>query len=291
VSLPHAIAAVYPWVGRRLEVGGGTMHLLDEGEGPVMLAVHGNPTWSFYWRRLVDTFQDSHRVVVPDHIGCGLSDKPQDWSYRLEDHVDNLERVVEELDLRDILLVVHDWGGAIGMGVATRQPDRFKGFVVTNTAAFPSPAIPFSIAACKWPLYGPVAVRGFNGFARVATVRAVSQPLDPVAKAGLLHPYGSWADRIATLRFVQDIPMRRSHPSWDELERIGNGLATLRDKPMLLVWGEDDFCFTPAFREQWEARFPNARSLPLAGVGHYVMEDAPQILLPAIQGFVDQDVA
>ena len=288
MSLPDSIAEVYPWTGTRLEVDGGSMHVLDVGprDGPVMLAVHGNPTWSFYWRKLVAAFSETHRVVVPDHIGCGLSDKPQDWPYRLEGHVDNLEKVVEALDIRDIVLVVHDWGGAIGMGVATRQPDRFKAFVVTNTAAFPSTRIPFSIATCKWPVYGPIAVRGFNGFARVATFRAVSQPLDPVAKEGLLYPYGSWEDRIATLRFVQDIPMDPGHPSWAELHRIGDSLHELQDKPMLLVWGEDDFCFTPAFREEWEKRFPKARSLPLAGVGHYVMEDAPQILLPAVEGFV-----
>lgn len=283
-----ALRAAYPYTGKTLDVNGGRMHYLDEGprDAPVLLCVHGNPTWSFYWRRIIERFSDRFRVVVPDHIGCGLSDKPQGWPYRLEGHVDNLRHLVETLDLRDIRLVVHDWGGAIGMGVATKRRERFSAFVVTNTAAFRSQRIPFSIATCKLPLYGPLAVRGFNGFARVATLRAVAKPLDPVAQEGLLYPYGSWADRIATLRFVQDIPMSPTHPSYEELTRIENGLSQLKDKPMLLLWGEQDFCFSPEFREEWQRRFPAAEAHPWADVGHYVMEDAPDRVLEAMTVFM-----
>ncbi len=283
-----ALRAAYPWTGKTLDVNGGRMHYIDEGprDAPVLLCVHGNPTWSFYWRRIIERFSDRFRVVVPDHIGCGLSDKPQGWPYRLEGHVDNLRHLITTLDLRDIRLVVHDWGGAIGMGAATRLRERFSAFVVTNTAAFRSQQIPFSIATCKLPLYGPVAVRGFNGFARVATFRAVAKPLDPVAQEGLLYPYGSWADRIATLRFVQDIPMSPTHPSYEELTRIENGLSQLKDKPMLLLWGEQDFCFSPTFREEWQRRFPAAEVHPWADVGHYVMEDAPDRVLEAMTVFM-----
>ena len=283
-----ALRAAYPWTGKTLDVNGGRMHYIDEGprDAPVLLCVHGNPTWSFYWRRIIERFSDRFRVVVPDHIGCGLSDKPQGWPYRLEGHVDNLRHLITTLDLKDIRLVVHDWGGAIGMGAATRLRERFSALVVTNTAAFRSQQIPFSIATCKLPLYGPVAVRGFNGFARVATFRAVAKPLDPVAQEGLLYPYGSWADRIATLRFVQDIPMSPTHPSYEELTRIENGLSQLKDKPMLLLWGEQDFCFSPTFREEWQRRFPAAEVHPWADVGHYVMEDAPDRVLEAMTVFM-----
>ena len=136
---------LYPFTGSFLGVDGGELHYLDVGpqlptetDSPVMLAVHGNPTWSFYWRRLVAEFSDKYRVVVPDHIGCGLSDKPQEWGYRLEQHIDNLCQLIETLDLTNIVLVVHDWGGAIGFGAAARMPGRFSKFVVTNTAAFRS---------------------------------------------------------------------------------------------------------------------------------------------------------
>jgi pimeloyl-ACP methyl ester carboxylesterase len=278
----------YPWTGHHLDVDGGRMHFLDEGprDAPVLLCVHGNPTWSFYWRALVSHFSGEYRVIVPDHVGCGLSDKPADWGYRLAQHVDNLDALIGHLGLQEITLVVHDWGGAIGMGVATRSPERFSRFVVTNTAAFLSTRIPPSIAVVKLPGFGALAVRGCNAFARAATVRAVHKPLSAEAKAGLLYPYGSWADRIATLRFVQDIPLGPRHPSHAALADIDAGLAKLKDHPMLMCWGDDDFCFTPAFRAEWERRFPDAQSLHWGDVGHYVMEDAPERVLAAMDDFL-----
>lgn len=283
-SIPAALAAAYPWTGQTLEVDGGRLHYLDEGpkDAPVLLCVHGNPTWSFYWRAMVHRYAGAYRVIVPDHIGCGLSDKPQDWPYRLAGHVGNLRTLVDRLDLRGITLAVHDWGGAIGMGVATLEPERFRRFLVTNTAAFRSTDIPFSIATIRIPLYGPLAVRGLNGFARVATIRATAKGLSAEAKAGLLLPYDSWANRIATLRFVQDIPMDPGHPSWPELSRIEEGLSSLRGKPMILCWGDEDFCFNPGFRKRWEQLFPEAIVHAWPDVGHYVMEDAPERVFAAI---------
>ncbi len=287
-GVPAALAGAYPWKGRWIEVDGGRMHYLDEGprDAPVLLALHGNPTWSFYWRALVKRFSDRFRVVVPDHIGCGLSDKPQGWPYRLDGHIRNVVHLIDTLGLEDVTFVVHDWGGAIGMGAAARRAHLARRFVVTNTAAFRSSRIPFSIASCRWPVYGPVAVRGFNGFARVATIRAAAKPLSAEAKRGLLFPYGSWADRIATLRFVEDIPMAPSHPSYDTLVEVEEGLAQFRERPMLLIWGEKDFCFSPEFREEWQRRFPEAAVLKLPDVSHYVMEDAPERALGAIEEFL-----
>lgn len=289
-TLPAAVRAAYPWPGTSLRVDGGRMHLVDVGprEGEVVLAVHGNPTWSFYWRRLIAHLEPTHRVIVPDHIGCGLSDKPQRWSYRLEDHVDNLVAVIDRLDLHDITLVVHDWGGAIGMGAATRRHTRIRRLVVTNTAAWRSKDIPPSIATVKIPGFGPLAVRGLNGFARAAVIRATEKGLDPVARAGLLFPYGSWADRIATLRFVQDIPMDPSHPSWGELARVERELSLLARKPAMLAWGDADWCFTPTFRKGWQQRFPEARVHAWPDVGHYVMEDAPERFLAALDAFLQE---
>jgi haloalkane dehalogenase len=278
---------LYPWAGHGFDTGSGVMHYLDEGprDAPVLLALHGNPTWSFTYRALVTAFAGRFRVIVPDHLGCGLSDKPQDWPYRLDGHVRNLEALVEALDLRDITLVVHDWGGAIGMGHATRQPERYRRFVVLNTAAFLSRRIAPSIASVRIPGFGALAVRGFNAFAALATRMAVSKPLSPEVARALTWPYGSWADRIATLRFVQDIPLRPEHPSHGTLEAIDRALSRLRGKPMLICWGEDDFCFTPAFREQWTERFPEATVHAWEGVGHYVMEDAPERVVAAIEAW------
>jgi haloalkane dehalogenase len=278
VTLSDAVRVEYPWAGTTFDVDGGQMHVLDEGprDGEVLLCVHGNPTWSFYWRSIVARFSDTHRVVVPDHMGCGLSDKPQDWSYRLADHVSNLERVVEALDLQRVTLIVHDWGGAIGFGWAARNADRVARLVVTNTAAFRSQAIPLSIASCRIPGFGALAVRGGNAFARVATWRATARGLSPIAKAGLLAPYDSWANRIATLRFVEDIPLNPSHPSYDALFETEQGIQKFTETPALMCWGDDDFCFTPAFRQEWQERLPNAEVHAWEDVGHYVMEDAPE---------------
>lgn len=287
-ALPAHVREVYPWQGVWVDGLGGRLHVLDEGprDAPVLLALHGNPTWSFYWRALIDRFADRYRVVVPDHIGCGLSDKPQDWGYRLADHVENVLRVVDALGLEDVRLAVHDWGGAIGMGAATRRPDLARAFVITNTAAWRSPDIPLSIASCRIPGFGPLAVRGLNGFARAATIRATARGLDRTARDGLLWPYDSWANRIATLRFVEDIPLSPSHPSWPELTRIDESLDTVADTPALVLWGDDDFCFTPTFRREWERRLRQAEVHAWDDVGHYVMEDAPARALDLIEAFL-----
>lgn len=285
-ALPPEAASLFPWSSQDLAVGAGMLRYVDEGSGDPILAVHGNPTWSFYWRELIRRFEDRYRVVVPDHIGCGRSDKPQDWPYRLADHIDNLVKLVEHLDLQRITVVVHDWGGAIGLGMAGRLPDRIARIVITNTGAFRSLAIPMSIASCRIPGFGPVAVRGFNAFARAATFRTTVRPLAPAVKAGLLAPYGNWADRIAILRFVEDIPLAPSHPSYDTLVSVETGLAQLVDKPTLIAWGDQDWCFTPAFREEFQRRMPNAEVEAWNDAAHYLIEDVPGRLLDRIETFL-----
>jgi pimeloyl-ACP methyl ester carboxylesterase len=280
--------ALYPFESRWLDVAGHRLHYLDEGprDAPALLLLHGNPTWSFFWRDVVRALRGQLRVIAADHLGCGLSDKPQDWSYRLADHVANVERLVEALGLGRFSLGVHDWGGAIGMGLATRQPQRVERLVVLNTAAFRSSRLPLRIAACRLPVLGPLGVRGLNAFARAATFMTTEKPLPAAVKAGYLAPYGSWRDRIAVLRFVQDIPMQPGHPSWATLANIEQGLSRLRHKPLLLVWGERDWCFTPAFRDEWQQRFPGAELLRLENAGHYVLEDAGETAIPRIAAFL-----
>ncbi|MAA77840.1 MAG: alpha/beta hydrolase [Deltaproteobacteria bacterium] len=279
---------LYPYTGKFLDVDGGRLHYLDEGDkdGPVLLALHGNPTWSFYWRALIEEFPN-HRVVIPDHIGCGLSDKPQDWGYRLAQHVSNVQALVEHLGLKNINLMVHDWGGAIGMGLATADPDRIQKLIITNTAAFLSPHIPTTIAMCRIPVLGSLMVRGGNAFAWVATWRATYKGLSKDVKEGLLFPYDSWGNRIATHRFVLDIPMKPGHPSYDTLQGIEHNLVRLKEKPMVLLWGDDDFCFSPVFRKKWMEIFPNAVVHAWDDVGHYVMEDARERVIPIVREFLN----
>jgi cis-3-alkyl-4-acyloxetan-2-one decarboxylase len=290
----HAdFADLYPFQPNYFSVqrGGKTlrMHYVDEGPRTsrrAVLMLHGNPTWSFYYRNLVLKLRGQTRCIAIDHIGCGLSEKPQDYSYRLNDHIENALALVEHLKLEEIALVVHDWGGAIGMGLATRQPERFARFVVLNTAAFRSTRIPLRIAVCRIPVLGALAVRGLNGFAGAALYMATEKGLPARVKAGLVAPYDNWANRIATLRFVEDIPMAPSHPSWKTLEAIEEKLPTLRDKPMMLGWGMKDWCFSPHFLERWIELFPKAEVHRYADAGHYVVEDAADQLLPEVERFV-----
>ena len=290
---PTGLGDLYPYASHRLEVDAGSYHYLDEGpkDGEVLLCVHGNPTWSFYWRRLVNAFRRTHRVVVPDHLGCGLSDKPQDWSYRLADHVDNLERLVLALDLKRITLAVHDWGGAIGMGLAARHPERIARLVITNTAAFPDAHIPLRIQLCRTPLLGSFLVRRMNAFSGLLPVFGAQRKLAPDVRRGLLLPYDSYAHRVAVHRFVKDIPMHTGHASYAELERIEASLATFRNHPTCIIWGERDWCFTPHFREEWERRFPDARVHRLPQAGHLVLEDAPEDVEQAVRDFLKEPSA
>lgn len=278
----------YPFAPHVLDFNGVRYHYVDEGRGAPLVMVHGNPTWSFAWRKFVREFSPDFRVIAVDHIGCGRSDKPADYPYRLAQHVDNLCRLVETLDLRDVTLFGHDWGGCIGMGAATQLPDRFRRFVLMNTAAFRSTRIPLRIAACRIPLLGALAVRGLNLFSRAALFMAVEKPERMTAdvRAGYLAPYDSWAHRVAVHRFVEDIPLRPSHPSYPELVRIEEELAQFRDSPMLLVWGMRDWCFTSEFLREWQARFPQAETLELPDAGHYLFEDAPERILPRVRSFL-----
>jgi len=285
----------YPFASHFLDLDGLRYHYLEEGPpspliraGGPLLFVHGNPTWSFAWRNLIRGLSDARRCVAVDHIGCGLSDKPQNYAYTLAQHVNNLVRLIEALDLHNITLVGHDWGGCIGMGAAVRLPHRFRRFVLMNTAAFPSTRIPLRIAMCRIPVLGPLGVRGLNLFSRAALWMAVSdrRQVSTAARRGYLAPYNSWANRIAVLRFVEDIPLRPSHPSYPTLTNIEQGLTQFVDHPMLIVWGMRDWCFTPAFLDEWVRRFPRAEVQRLGQASHYVFEDEPDAVLAHVRRFL-----
>lgn len=280
--------SLFPFESRAIELDGRRYAYVDEGAGETILAVHGNPTWSFYWRELVRGWAPRYRVIAVDHIGCGRSDKPKDYSYRLAQHVENLRRFVRQLDLRDVTLVAHDWGGAIGLGAALAEPDRFARFVMFNTAAFRSQRMPWRIRACRMPVVGKLAVQGLNGFARAALRMAVCkhERMTPAVRAGLLAPYDNWAHRQAIYRFVQDIPMSPAHPSYATLLKIEQGLPSLADRPWSFIWGMRDWCFTPEFLEQYLRIIPQAEVHRLADAGHYVVEDAHERIVPLVEQFL-----
>jgi len=290
MNFREKIQEEYPFASHCLKIDGHQYHYLDEGQGEPLLMVHGNPTWSFAWRRLVKQLSKSYRVIAVDHMGCGLSDKPQDYPYTLATHVANLKTLIQELDLQHITLFAHDWGGAIGMGAAVDLPERFSKFVLMNTAAFRSREIPLRIAVCRIPLLGAWGVRGLNLFSGAAISMAVEkhERMTAEVKAGFLGPYNNWQNRVAVHRFVQDIPLKPSHPSYQTLVHVEEGLAQFQGHPLLLIWGERDWCFTTNFLDEFERRFPQAETLRIPDAGHYVFEDAHEVMLPRIEQFLHQ---
>lgn len=289
LALPPEVRAIYPFEPRTLPLNNGArLRYLDEGprEAPVVVMVHGNPTWSFFFRALVLALRGRFRCIVPDHLGCGLSDKPQDADYTLAGHLDNLGALMDALGIRRAHLVVHDWGGPIGLGMARRRPGWIDRLVVFNTAAFPSRRIPKRIAVCRLPWLGALLVRGFNVFSGAAIHLAVARPLAPAVRAGYLAPHRSWADRVAVHRFVRDIPLAPNHRSNAEVEAIGQSLAGLAGRPALVVWGGRDWCFDDVFLEEWRRRLPAARVVRLADAGHWLLEDDPATVAREVQAFL-----
>ena len=291
-QLPSAVRALYPFAGKLFEQSvedstSANMHYLDEGEGPVVVMLHGNPTWSFYYRNLVNTLVAAgFRCIVPDHIGCGLSDKPSDYPYTLERRIDDVERLIEHLGIERFSLIIHDWGGAIGCGLAARRPEALEKLVVLNTAAFRSRRIPWRIAAIKVPLIGEFIIRRLNGFAGPATRMAVESPLSKDVKAGYLWPYQNAADRVAIWNFVKDIPLFKCHRSYTILSEVEDGLSKLSSKPVQVVWGGRDFCFNLHFFKRWCQLFPEAEVHLHEDCGHYILEDGGSRVLTEIQSFL-----
>ena len=293
-DLDPELRRLFPFEGRFLDRSGLRYHYLDEGRGRPVVMVHGNPTWSFYYRDLVKALRRDHRVIVPDHIGCGPSDKPGDdrYAYRLENRVDDLEALLEHLGIRDdVTLVVHDWGGAIGLAWAARHPERVSRLVILNTSAFPLPEgkrMPWQLTLVRdWRISG-WAVRGLNAFALMASYVACRRGMSSAVRRGYLWPYDSWKNRIAVLRFVQDIPLGPEDPSYGLLLHIHAGLAHFRETPVLICWGGRDFVFDDAFLEQWMRELPKAELRRFPEAGHYVLEDAPDEIAQAVRDFLER---
>jgi haloalkane dehalogenase len=286
---------LYPFESRWLDVDGQRMHYIDEGprDAPVLLMLHGNPTWSFYYRNLVLRLRDRYRCIVPDYIGCGLSDKPDDahYDYHLQRRVTDLEQLVQATigNASPLSLVVHDWGGMIGFAWAADRAHRIERAVILNTAAFPLPEdkpFPFALWLGGRTRLGAGLIRGFNAFSGMAARIAFKKPVSNAVRAGYTGPYNSWANRIATLRFVQDIPLAPGDRGYELITRTAAKLQAFADKPALLVWGLKDFVFDESFYRVWQQYLPKAEKYPLADCGHYVLEDGGSGLLDRIEQFL-----
>jgi len=286
----HQFLADHP--GRDFDRDGLRLHYIDEGSGEPVVMLHGNPTWSFHYRVLVEALRPDYRVIVPDHIGCGRSDKPGDdrYEYTLDSRVRDLEALLGHLRIgAGSTLVLHDWGGMIGMAYAHRHPERVKRLVVLNTAAFRMPAgkrLPRSLWLFRNTPLGPLLIRGLNAFSRGAARYCARRPLTGPVRAGYLAPYDSWRNRIAVLRFVQDIPIAPGDRCYELVREVDEGLYRFRPTPMLICWGERDFVFDLDFLAEWQRHFPDAEAHRFPDAGHYVLEDAAAEIVPLVRDFL-----
>ena len=289
-----AFRHLYPFESNYFDLNGLKYHFLDQGKGEPVVMIHGNPTWSFYFRELVKGLSPQFRTIVPDHIGCGLSDKPdiKRYDYRLKSRVDDLESLIDHLGLKEkITLVLHDWGGMIGMVYALRHPERINRIAVMNTAAFLLPKgkkLPFSLWIVRnVKPFATLTVLGMNLFAYGALSMASYKGLKKDVKSGLIAPYNCWSNRIATLKFVQDIPLSEKDPSYSLVKYVDENLYKLSHIPMLICWGKHDFVFDAAYLLEWQQRFPNAEVHAFSDAGHYVLEDVPDEIVILIKDFLE----
>jgi len=287
----------YPFTPQRMQVRPGiALSYLDEGprDGEVVVMLHGNPSWSYYWRHLVLGLRDRYRCIVPDHVGMGLSDKPDDAAYRytLQSRVDDLDTLLDKLGIDGpVTLAVHDWGGMIGMGWAMRHAARVKRWVVLNTAMFTLPEakpMPWQLSLGRDLKIGGLLVRGFNAFSGLASYWGVERRMPADVRRAYVAPYDNWHNRISTLRFMQDIPLREGDPAWELVSAAGRALPSFADRPAFLGWGLRDFVFDKHCLDAMTRAWPQAEVTAFNDANHYVLEDKHEVLVPAIRRFLEQ---
>jgi len=285
---------LYPFRSNFMDLRGMPYHYLDEGQGDPVVMVHGNPTWSFYYRNLVSSLKENYRTIVPDHFGCGLSAKPDEnqYGFTLKDRVQDLTQFLDQLNIqKKITLILHDWGGMIGLACALENLKRIKQIILMNTAGFFPPQgrkIPFRLRVIRdLKPFANFCVLQLNLFARAALLMAPHNSLSRKVKCGLIAPYNSPLNRLATLKFVQDIPLIASDPSYALVTKVDKNLYRLTDIPFLFLWGKHDFVFSMPYFNEWQKRFPKARFHLFNNAGHYVLEDVPDQIIFLIKNFLE----
>lgn len=269
---------------------------LDEGpcDGEVVLMLHGNPSWSFYWRHLVLGLRDRYRCLVPDHMGMGLSDRPDDahYDYTLQSRIDDLERLLQHAGITGpVTLAVHDWGGMIGFGWALKHSARVRRLVILNTAAFPLPKekrMPLRLRMGRDSKLGGWLIRRFNLFARGASLIGTKRKLPADVRAAYAGIYQGWDQAISTLRFMQDIPLAPGDRAWPLVEASAKALQGYADRPAFIGWGLKDFVFDKHFLHGFQRALPKAHVHAFKDAGHYILEDKHEVLVPAIRDFLDK---
>jgi pimeloyl-ACP methyl ester carboxylesterase len=287
----ETFGGTFPFPPHYLNEDGIDLHYVDVGTGAPVLMVHGDPSWGYLWRAFVAPLSDHCRMILPDHLGMGKSGLPPcPPPHRLGHHVKNLESLLLKLDLQEVTLVVHDWGGPIGLGVATRHPERIARLVLMNTwahAHWPGAPFPRIVELIRSPR-GERFVLEKNGWVEAALRGGTSRPerLDRTVLDAYLAPYPTPESRQVLLSFSRDIPVVEGDASFAELRRTEQALTVFRDRPVLLLWGLQDPVLPPNVLDRWRETFPHAEVCAIESAGHFLQEDAPEQVLECLAAFL-----
>jgi len=283
-------AGSFPYESQFVDANGTRLHYVDEGprDAPPVLMLHGNPTWSYMYRVPIRMLSDAgHRCVAFDHMGFGASAKPaRPGDYTLARHVDNAVALIEALDLSEITLVAHDWGGPIGLGAALRVRERLRALALMNTWAWELPSfLPPFLREFRTDGMGEILALAGNLFVESIPGGMARRDPDPVMMDAYRAPFPDYWSRLGTLAFPRDIPLSERDESAALMGRIHDGLAGL-DLPTLLIWGMRDRVFRPVFLDQWRELFPGARVVELEDAAHYLVEDQPEPIARELADFL-----
>ncbi len=288
----EAFEGTFPFAPHYHSINGVNMHFVDEGSGEPVVMVHGDPTWGYLYRNFIPILSRRYRCMVPDQMGMGKSANPQERSlYRLQQHRANLETLLLHLDLRDITLVLHDWGGPVGLGVATRHPERIKRLVLMNTWAFaPWPGGPFPrLLELIRSERGEAFVLQKNGYLEPALRGTTyhTEQLTKIVMEAYRAPFPTPESRLALLCWSRDIPVQETDVSYAEMKRIEQGLPQFSRTPILLVWGMKDPVLSASVLHRWQQLYPHATTHELEDASHFLQEDAPERIVQWIEAFLE----
>ena len=292
LALKHeTFEGTFPFPPQYHVVNSFAMHFVDEGSGEPMVMLHGDPTWGYLYRHFIPAFSHTHRCLVPDHLGMGKSEVPQDAScYRLEQRIAQFESLLLHLDVHDITLVVHDWGGPVGLGFATRHPERIKRLVLLNTWAFapwPGGSFPRLLELIRSPR-GEAFVLQKNGYlepALLGTTFHADMLTVPILQA-YRAPFPTPESRLAMLWWSRDIPVVETDVSYAEMKRIEHALPLFSQIPVLLIWGMQDPVISPAVLRCWQRLYPHAQTYEIDDASHFLQEDAHDRIVGWIEAFL-----
>ncbi|MCS4434749.1 alpha/beta fold hydrolase [Aquiflexum gelatinilyticum] len=274
----------YPFPSQFFEIGNQKLHFIDEGNGELLLFVHGTPSWSFDFRNVIKVMSKTHRCIAIDHIGFGLSDKPKVYDYSTQNHSKTLEKFILEKDLKNITMIAHDFGGPIGLDVGIRHPERFTGFVILNSWLWSSETNPDYIKLrkiLKSPLL-PFLYRQLNFSPRLILPGSFGEKkLNRKLKSQYTKPFANSSERYGALAFAHSL---RDDQDW--FEELWQKRSIIQDKPVLFIWGMKDPVIKPHNLEKFESGFPNHRTLKIASAGHFPQEEEPEQVIHGINDWL-----